>query len=423
MDAARLVVVAVDGASPGELERILDTLPARPTPCRGLTLVGGGPSESDPALVSLSTGRTVAATGVPTQVPFDPSHSGPRAHWFAASLLAPTLFDAGHAQGRATAAIRWPATAGAPIHWCLPLVEQLRDYPDRWAMTLATSSPRMAQGHLAPRRDAGVRLGAVPKDAFAAEITAEVVRTHRVDLLALRLADLSEARRRDGVDSPGVRRAVGDLATHLEQVLTAVRPTPEDVVAVLPGRPLVPVTHLVHPNVALADAGLLRTDGTGLASWSTLVWPDGPHGALHVRRDLPEALREAAVDTLFALARRAPVRVRPVDDGLGATVDTDVIAVIDGDLGTVIGGSATQREIVSGEDPYYAGPRAVADAEAPVGVLLGGQAADRIVGPQSWASLGRALATVAGLPMGPSTQVSAAPGQGVPHPVPQPARP
>lgn len=404
----RTLVIAVDGFGPQDAREITAGEPAlaHPRPLgsalgrmQTLTIRPGGPSEPVPALISLVTGASVAHTGVATEVPFEPGSPESRPTWYANALQAATLFDQAREQGLTTAALQWPATAGADIDLCLPLVEDLRHYRNRWEMAEATSSPRMVSEHLAPRREAGVQLSQVPADALVAEIAAEACTNGRIDLLAVRLTGLGAARREHGPESPRSQRALVDVVEMIEQIVLAFAPTAQDRVLLVPGRALVPTELLVHPNAALAQQGLVRTDGTHLVDFRALVWPDGPRGALHVRRDQGEAVQHLALEALAEIAAHSRLEMRRVDDGVGATPQTDVIAVLEGGPGTVFGLSATHRPLVEGDDPYYAGPRAVTDPSHPTVVLAGGPGMPTTAASGGWADLGVTLAGAMGLPL------------------------
>ncbi|MEE1619526.1 alkaline phosphatase family protein [Brachybacterium sp. J153] len=396
MRPGRTLLLAIDGATGAELSPLLDVA----TP---LELRPGGPSEPAPALTSLITGASVARTGIATEHPFRPDRPAERSTWYARSLTAPTLFDAVAAAGGSAAALQWPATAGAEIALCLPLVEDLRHFRNRWEMTERTSSERMVLEHLAPRRAAGVHLSQVPHDALVVEITEEACAREKVDLLAVRLTGLGTQRREDGPDSRAAVRALGDTLESAQRVLAAFAPAAEDRVLLLPGRPLVPPCLLVHPNAVLAAKGLVRTEGTHLESFRALVWPDGPRGVVHVPREEGSAVRIAALEELSGLVElaardgRSRLTLRTVEDGVGATVRTDVIAVLEGSPGTVFGLSATHRPLVDGEDPYYAGPRAVSDPSAATTALAGGPGLADAPATGSWADLGVNLARAMGL--------------------------
>lgn len=398
----RTLLLAVDGLDEAEhralvtglhpaLRATLGTLPAT------LRILPGGPSEPAPSLTGLVTGTTVAHTGVPTQLPFRPREQDGPAAWDATALRVPTLFEAAEAAGLPVAALQWPATAGSALSWNLPLVEDLRRYGTRWAMAEATSSPRMVREHLAPRRQAGVQLSRIAPDDLVAEIAAALLtRPEPPALTAVHLTGLGRARREAPAGSTAVRRAREDLAGALERILAALDPGPQDRLLLVPGRPLVPTTLLAHPNALLAARSLIRTDGPRLADYRAVVWPDGPHGALHVRRGEGEAVRRLAVDALRPLTERREITLRPVEDGAGATTGTDVIAVLDGAPGTRFDLPVAHRPLVEGDDPYSAGPLAVADPQATTLVrALGAGLPDGAEG--SWADLGVSLAAAMGL--------------------------
>lgn len=458
MADSRTLVLAVDGLDDRDVATLAGGRLAASHPILATVLAGattlrvrrGGPSEPVPALASLSTGASVAHTGVPTEAPFRPhppatpttsastttsamasasttasssgiapsSPSGPGpssgptsagSAWYAQSLTAPTLFEQARARGLVTAALQWPATAGADIDLCLPLVEDLRHYPNRWEMALRTSSPRMVTEHLQPRREVGLQLSHVPGDALVAEVAAEALTRGHLDLLTVRLTGLGSARRAEGLATAGSRRALLDLAGALQQIVAAFAPGPADRLLLVPGRPLVSTALLVHPNAALADQGLVHTDGALLDSFRALVWPDGPRGALHVRREEDDEVREAALAAMTELAAHSRLQLRRVDDGVGATSETDVLAVLEGSPGTLFGISATHRPLVDPGDPYYAGPRAVTDPSAPTTALGTGPGLPTSAAEGSWADLGVTLAAAVGLQLPGATAAGMCP--------------
>ena len=91
-----------------------------------------------------------------------------------------------------------------------------------------------------------------------------------------------------------------------------------------------------------------------------------------------------------------PAQPGGVEDGAGATAGTDVIAVLDGAPGTRFDLPVAHRPLVEGDDPYSAGPLAVADPQATTLVrALGAGLPDGAEG--SWADLGVSLAAAMGL--------------------------
>lgn len=400
MTQGRTLMLAVDGLDDLDLAAISDGALRRPGSPLGVLLAGadrlrirpGGPSEPAPALVSVLTGASVGHTGVATELALRPEEPAGAGVWYASDLRVPTVLDLVGSRGGVTCALQWPATARGEVDLCLPLVEDLRRYRDRWSMAEQTSSARMVAEHLRPRRESGVQLSQIEPDALVAQVAAEAYAAGRIDLAAVRLTGLGRTRRLEGHGSAAAALSLRSTADTIDRVLAAFAPTPEDRVVLLPGRPLVPVQLLVHPNTMLARQGLVSTDGPRLADFRALVWPDGPRGALHVRRGEGDQVRDAAMDALAEVAAHCRLRLRQVDDGIGATPETDVIAVLDGAPGTLFGLSPTHRPLVDGDDPYYAGPRAVADPDAwstAVGRGLGLPVGDA---EGAWADLGVTLA-------------------------------
>lgn len=401
MPAERMLVVAVDGWRPEDSSLLAsDPTLSRLPGIRDLLIDPGGANEPFTALAGLLTGCTSAVSGVASEAPFDPVGEAPSRHWYAEALARPTLLDAARAAGRRTAALQWPATAGGAVDLCLPLVEDLHRFRDRWEMTVATSSPEMVEHHLRPRIEAGAHLSRVPRDELIGQIASETLgprQDRAVDLALVRLEGLSLARREIGTDLGRLRAARAALSRDLGAVLAAFEPGPHDVVAIVTGRPLVPVRLLLHPNAELARAGLVRLDGNRIAAWDAFVWPDGSRGVLHVRAGLPPDRARRAVGALERIAAEHGAIVRPVDQGTGATAVSDAVAVLVGAPGTVVEGSAARRFAVPGDDPYYAGPRAVTDPAAAAVTRVAGPGLPASGAHGGWADLGVDLAHALGL--------------------------
>ena len=108
-------------------------------------------------------------------------------------------------------------------------------------------------------------------------------------------------------------------------------------------------------------------------------------------------MREAALAALRELGAHVRLSLRLVEDGVGATEQTDVIAVLEGSPGTVFGLSATHRALVEGDDPYYAGPLMVSDPSAAAVALARGPGLPSTPVAGSWADLGVTLARAIGV--------------------------
>src|SRR5574337_1016038 len=79
------------------------------------------PSTTYPAHATLVTGVAPRAHGIYSHLTsLDPTEAVRPWHWFAQALDVPALWTVARVEGLKTAAVTWPVSAGAPIHYNLP---------------------------------------------------------------------------------------------------------------------------------------------------------------------------------------------------------------------------------------------------------------------------------------------------------------
>jgi predicted AlkP superfamily pyrophosphatase or phosphodiesterase len=149
-------------------------------------------------------------------------------NWYRSRIRGDTVCDAAHRAGYRTAAILWPAMAGARLDWVLPEIaaSHLRR-ENQELKALRNGTPwfmlRMQLKYGALRRGTSQPW----LDDFSAAVAMDLLRRRRgPNLLMLHLVDLDDAKHHSGVGSEEADAACGRTAVRLERLLEAASADP-----------------------------------------------------------------------------------------------------------------------------------------------------------------------------------------------------
>lgn len=230
--ASYTVMISIDGLRPaiyldpeGEGVTIPNLLRLRDRGVHAEKMIGVFPTVTYPSHTTLVTGVAPARNGIPNN--FRP---GSR-EWYlnASDIKVPTLWDAYRQSGRSTAIVTWPATYGAKVDWLIPenLSFGIDDVPGKIA---AGSTPGLFEALVAKvgsfpvpafeHPDAGEKL-----DRMTAAFAAEVIRSHKPELLLVHFLDVDHVMHASGSDSDAARHAVDLVDANLGVILQALRDT------------------------------------------------------------------------------------------------------------------------------------------------------------------------------------------------------
>lgn len=190
----------------------------------------------------------------------------PAWHWYRRELGVNTIFDAAKVAGYTTACINWPVTGADPhIDYNVPEIWSDDPAGDSRPRFETVCSPGMMKlydkyGHL-------LRWKYQPElDNFGVACLKEIIEEHEPDLTLLHLSYLDHARHANGGFAPEAREAllecdrkIGLLLEVLKQKGTFDRYN----FAVMGDHGHLPVKQVFHPNILLAEAGLIELDEKG----------------------------------------------------------------------------------------------------------------------------------------------------------------
>lgn len=304
--AKHVVVISIDGLrpdyylpSPGRLAKMpaLDALRARGSWAEGV--IGQFPSLTYPSHTSIVTGTRPVTHGVVQNTRFSPSGGG---SWFfeAATLKVPTLWDAARAAGLTTAGVSWPVTVGASIDYLLPETNQAPQQTTWLDLMRQQSTPGLVDavverlGGFEPNANRDYK----ERDRFSTAAAAVIIERYRPNLLLVHLVESDTAQHQHGPNSPEaidalarVDASVGAIVRSLETAGIA-----RDTAIVITGdHGFYRVHSAFQPNVALREAGLIKTDEAGrITQWQAMA-----HRSAIRLKDPADAATAARVEQLF----------------------------------------------------------------------------------------------------------------------------
>lgn len=330
--AKHVVIISIDGLRPDYYldvprDRItthgLDLLRERGSWAEGV--VGVFPSLTYPSHTTIVTGTRPAAHGVVQNTRFAPDGGG---SWFfeSSTLKIPTLWDAAREAGLTTAGISWPVTVGAKIDYLLPETNQAPRDSTWLDLMRRQSTPGLVDavvarlGGFEPNANRDYR----ERDRFSTAAATHIIETYRPNLVLIHLVELDTAQHQYGPHSPQAVEALERVDVSISTILEAISKagiTAETAVIVTGDHGFYRVHSAFQPNVALREAGLLRTDEAGrITDWQAMAH----RSAIRLKNPNDRATAER-VEKLFQELANGPYR------GLFRVVDRAEIAERGGD--------------------------------------------------------------------------------------------
>lgn len=267
----RLVVLCADGMQPGFYRRPNEFGVDLPN-IRGLVEAGASadavesvyPTTTYPAHATLVTGVPPRVHGIYSHLAsLDPTESRRPWCWFAAALRVPTLWDVARAAGRKTAAISWPVSAGASIHYNIPEIwNPAAPDPHRDLETAARhSTPGLFAEVL---KSLQPLLPKATPDRLRGEAALYLWKHHRPDILLVHFVHYDQLAHLFGPLSSQALGALGQMDEEVGRIREALAGSEGAVLVLLSDHGFVPVEKEAAPLVTLAEEGLFKRqkDGT-----------------------------------------------------------------------------------------------------------------------------------------------------------------
>lgn len=362
---ARLLVVSVDAMQ-------IDDLPfARTLPGFSRILAqasvaeieGVFPTNTYPSHAAQITGCPPAVNGVYNNEQFQPER-GTRPEWFWDSRLlqVPTIFSAARQAGLTTASVQWPVTGNDPnVDWLIP------EIASPWLFTGLEDQYRQTTNAASLERYILPNLGLIrdrPRPRyvrFVSEVSTEILRTERPDLMLAHLVELDFARHAHGTYGPHVQQALREvdvtLCRYLE-VLEADGLLDTTNIAIVSDHGHLDLVQHTSLNAVFADRGFLHiADDGSVADYDVFCLGAGLSGQLFLgpqttpdrRREVEELLDEIEADPQYRIRR-----IWTSDETREAFgLDGPFEWVVESDPGVSVGSSWTRRPVMRDGEPDF----------------------------------------------------------------------
>lgn len=362
---AKLLVVSVDAMQIDDLP-FARTLPgfARILEHASVAEIEGVfPTNTYPNHAAQITGCPPAVNGVYNNEQFQPQR-GMRPEWFWDSRLlqVPTIFSAAKQAGLSTASIQWPVTGNeSNVDWLIPEIASPWLFTGLEDQYRQTTNAATLERYVLPNLDL-IREQPKPRYVrFVSEVSTEILRAERPDLMLTHLVELDFARHAHGTYGPHVEealRAVDVTLCRYLEVLEAGGLLETTNIAIVSDHGHIDLVQHTSLNTVFVDRGFLRiaSDGT-VASYDVFCLGAGLSGQLFLNPGIT-AERRGEVEELLAEIEADPqYRIRRIwtcdetRDAFG--LDGPFEWVVESDPGVSVGASWTRRPVMAQGDADF----------------------------------------------------------------------
>ncbi len=304
--AATVLMISIDGLKP-EYVIEADQRRLKIPNLRGLMadgayadgVAGVWPTNTYPSHTTLITGVAPAVHGIYNNQEFDPKRRFAESwFWYARQIRVPTLWQAAHRAGLATASIGWPATVGStdidfliPEYWRIFRPTEDLNPSDR-LLIAALARPegmleRMQQSLGPYLMGNDVSLEA---DETKTRFAVDILVNRKPRFMTLHLGSLDYEEHEHGPFSAAANQDLEGIDGMLGRLIAASRMSdPAAIVVVVSDHGFVELTHRVNLCIPFVQAGLMEanidpaTKAESVNSWLAAPWPASGMAAVMLR--------------------------------------------------------------------------------------------------------------------------------------------
>jgi predicted AlkP superfamily pyrophosphatase or phosphodiesterase len=279
------------------------------------------PTVTYPNHTTLITGVWPSEHGILNNQLFDPEHKLAGAwYWYAESIKVPTLWDAAHQAGIATASVSWPVSVDAtsvdtliPEYWRTSSPADGGNTQDRYLMnTISRPEGALAamEARLGPYmmgNDTSVEGG----DAVRTRFALDILRNRRPGFMTIHLSAMDSSEHAAGPFSPEANKTLEAVDGMVAQLMeAALKNDPDTKIVIVSDHGFLNITHTVNLYIPFVEAGLIQFgkhmgyegETTVVTSWKAQLWSGGGVTAVMLHDPADTATREQVSAILSKLA-------------------------------------------------------------------------------------------------------------------------
>lgn len=232
------------------------------------------PTLTYPAHTSIVTGKYPDRHGIVNNTMIQPYRRKPDWFWKKKHVKGTTFYDEARKAGMKIAALLWPVTAGAKIHYNIPEILPNRPWESQELVSMLNGSPLYELellkkfGHL---RD-GVKQPAL--DHFTHQSLLHTLKKYKPNLTMVHFTDVDTNRHDFGVDDPEIKEAFVRHDLRLKEVIETLKETgmyDESAIIILGDHSQLPVGNVIYPNYIFKENGLIRIKKNKIHSWKVFA--------------------------------------------------------------------------------------------------------------------------------------------------------
>lgn len=229
-------------------------------------------------------------------------------HWFRSDIQAPTIYELAKKHRLKTAAILWPVTGKADIHYNIPEIKAVRNENQAlkvlkngsklFSLSMELKYGKYRKGIQQPELDDFITMSAV-----------DTIKTKRPNLFLIHLIDLDDMKHAMGTKGPHIDDVIKRMDRRIGQMMQAVEEAgikDKTTFIIVGDHSQLDVRYKVYLNRLFWDNGLIYEDN-GTLKWRAYVQGAGGSAYLHIQEgdieahDLALQLLEQAVNEDYGI--------------------------------------------------------------------------------------------------------------------------
>lgn len=211
-------------------------------------------------------------------------------HWFRSDIQAPTIYDVAKQHGLKTAAILWPVTGKADIHYNIPEIKAVRN--ENQALKVLKNGSKLFS--LCMELKYGKYRNGIQQpelDNFITMSAVDTLKTKKPNLFLLHLIDLDDMKHAMGTKGSHIEDVLERMDLRIGQIVQAVEDAgikDKTTFIIIGDHSQLDVRYKVYLNRLLWDNGLIYEEN-GTLKWRAYVQGAGGSAYLHIQEDDLEA--------------------------------------------------------------------------------------------------------------------------------------